>query len=183
MVFFGANDACLPGSDSGQHVPLDIYKQNLTAILQHPSVTIQKPRLILVTPPPIDEYTLEASDMAKGITGVRREASNTKQYADACKEIGHELGLVVLDLWSIFMNAAGYEPGKPLPGSKKTAKSPVLGQLLSDGLHFSPQAYKVLFENTMDIVKREWPDQDPNELPFVHPSWQVALGRYQSSDP
>ncbi|KAL9001540.1 MAG: hypothetical protein Q9169_000115 [Polycauliona sp. 2 TL-2023] len=138
MVFFGANDACLPGSDSGQHVPLSIYKQNLREILQHPSVTILKPRLILVTPPPVDEYSLEASDLAKGIPGVRRKAENTKQYAEACKEVGHELGLIVLDLWSIFMDAAGYEPGKPLPGSKTTVRSPVLGQLLSDGKPYLP---------------------------------------------
>lgn len=136
MVFFGANDACLPGSDSGQHVPLDIYKQNLRRIIQHPCVTTQKPRLILVTPPPIDEYSLEVSDAAKGILGVRRTAEHTKLYAEACKEVGQDLGLIVLDLWSIFMDAAGYaknERGKPLPGSKKTVKSPVLGQLLSDG--------------------------------------------------
>lgn len=136
MVFFGANDACLPGSDSGQHIPLDIYKQNLREIIKHPCVTAQKTRLILVTPPPIDEYSLEISDAAKGILGVRRTAEHTKLYADACQEVGRDLSLpdlAVLDLWSIFMDAAGHEPGKPLPGSKKTLKSPVLGQLLSDG--------------------------------------------------
>ncbi|KAI4274719.1 MAG: hypothetical protein LQ337_003718 [Flavoplaca oasis] len=180
MVFFGANDACLPGSDSGQHIPLDIYKQNLREIIKHPCVTAQKTRLILVTPPPIDEYSLEISDAAKGILGVRRTAEHTKLYADACQEVGRDLSLpdlAVLDLWSIFMDAAGHEPGKPLPGSKKTLKSPVLGQLLSDGLHFNPEAYKILFESTMDVVKRHWPDEDPNNLQFVHPSWQVAFGR------
>ncbi|KAI4110512.1 MAG: hypothetical protein LQ339_001378 [Xanthoria mediterranea] len=182
MVFFGANDACLAGSASGQHVPLDTYKQNLRGIFQHPCVTTQKPRLILVTPPPVDEYSLEVSDAAKGILGVRRTAEHTRLYAEACKETGQDLGLIVLDLWSIFMDAAGYEPGKPLPGSKKTVKSPILGQLLSDGLHFTPQAYKVLFESTMEVIKREWPEQDPDELQFVHPTWQVAHGRYEVPD-
>ena len=115
---------------------MDIYKQNLREIIQHPCVTTQQTRLILVTPPPIDEYSLEISDAAKGILGVRRTAEHTKLYADACKEVGQDLRvpeLAILDLWSIFMDAAGYEPGKPLPGSKKTVKSPILGQLLSDG--------------------------------------------------
>ena len=133
MIFFGANDACLPSSDSGQHVPLDTYRQNLRKIIQHPSVTAQTPRLILVTPPPIDEYSMEVSDAAKGIFGVRRRADHTKLYAEACREVGQDLGLIVLDLWSIFMDAAGYEPGKPLPGSKKTGKNVVLDRLLSDG--------------------------------------------------
>ncbi|KAL8783938.1 MAG: hypothetical protein Q9213_004268 [Squamulea squamosa] len=181
MILFGANDACLPGSDYGQHVPLDLYRQNLRGIIQHSSVTAQKPRLILVTPPPIEEYTLEAAEAAKGIPGVRRTAENTMQYAEACKGVGQDLGLVVLDLWSIFMNAAGYEPGKPLPGSKKTEKSPVLNRLLSDGLHFTPEAYKVLFESTMNVIKREWPEQNPTELQFVHPWWPVAPGKHQDS--
>lgn len=133
MVFFGANDACLPGSETGQHVPLDSYKQNLRGILQHRSVTTQRPRLILVTPPPIDEYSLEASDTAKGRLGVGRKAEYTMLYAEACKEVGQDLGLVVLDLWAIFMEAAGYEPGSPLPGSKKTNRNAVLDRLLSDG--------------------------------------------------
>ncbi|KAL8775298.1 MAG: hypothetical protein Q9209_000305 [Squamulea sp. 1 TL-2023] len=199
MIFFGSNDACLPGSDYGQHVPLDLYRQSLRGIVQHPSVTIQKPRLILVTPPPIEEYTLEVAEAAKGIPGVRRTAEYTMQYAEACKEVGQGLGLVVLDLWSIFMNAAGYEPGKPLPGSKKTEKSPVLNRLLSDGrvfpfismvsntetkwtgLHFTPEAYKVLFESTMNVIRREWPEQSPDKLQFVHPWWPFAPGRHQES--
>ncbi|KAL8768969.1 MAG: hypothetical protein Q9194_005569 [Teloschistes cf. exilis] len=174
MVFFGANDACLPGSDSGQHVPLDTYRQNLIDICQHPTVTAQKPRLILVTPPPVDESSLEISDAAKGVVGTRRTAEHTKLYADACRQVGKDLGSAVLDLWSIFMEAAGYVPGKPLPGSKKATPNTALTRLLSDGLHFTPEAYQVLFQSTMDIIKQQWPDQDPDGLEFVHPHWTIA---------
>ncbi|KAL8689932.1 MAG: hypothetical protein Q9218_004510 [Villophora microphyllina] len=191
MVFFGANDACLPGSDSDQHVPVETYSQNLRNIILHPTVVAQKPYLILVTPPPVDEYSLEISDAAKGVIGTRRTAEHTKLYADACKDVGESLSLVVLDLWSIFMKAAGYVPGKPLPGSKKADKNATLHQLLSDGksshfqydsscshgnigLHFTPEAYKILFESTMDVIKREWPRQNPDYLEFVHPHWSIA---------
>lgn len=191
MVFFGANDACLPGSDSGQHVPLDTYRQNLIDICQHPTVTAQKPRLILVTPPPVDESSLETADAAKGVVGTRRTAEHTKLYADACRQVGKDLGLAVLDLWSIFMEAADYIPGEPLPGSKKAAPNTTLAALLSDGkvdscqhcrrrlhaspgLHFTPKAYRILFQSTIDIIKQQWPDQDPEGLEFVHPHWTTA---------
>lgn len=58
MLLFGANDACLPGSESGQHIPLETYKGNLRRIIQHPAVQIHQPHLILVTPPPVNEYAL-----------------------------------------------------------------------------------------------------------------------------
>ena len=137
MIFFGANDACLPGSDSGQHVPLNTYKENLKALIKHDCVVAQQPRLILITPPPIDEYKLEISDAAKGILGTRRKAEHTKLYADACREVGMALNIAVLDIWSIFMDKAGWDgdKDKPLPGSKKCSKNEALGNLLSDGQH------------------------------------------------
>ena len=133
MILFGANDACLPGSHSGQHVPLVNYKENLRNLVRSKSITAHRPRLIIVIPPPVDEYSLEVSDAAKGIVGTRRTAEHTKLYADACREVANDLGMVVLDLWSIFMQAAGYKAGQILPGSKKADRNAVLGRLLSDG--------------------------------------------------
>ncbi|KAL8949171.1 MAG: hypothetical protein Q9222_004703 [Ikaeria aurantiellina] len=176
MIFFGANDACLPDSYSGQHVPLAIYKRNLRDIIQHQTVANHDPHIILVTPPPVDEYAVEIAEAAKGIFKIRGTADHTKLYADACKEVGQHLGLTVLDLWSTFMKAAGYEPGEPLPGSKKTGKNAVLGRLLSDGLHLNPDAYRILFQSTMDLIKREWPDQAPDTSEYVYPAWRVAPG-------
>ena len=123
-MFFGANDACVPGGPTGQHVPLDQYKRNLLEILRHPLVGRQKPRLILITPPPFDEH-----QWGDGI----RTAEHTKKYADACRQVGEELGVVVLDLWSVFMEKAGWRPGQPLPGSKAAERNKVLGELLHDG--------------------------------------------------
>jgi len=132
-VFFGANDACLPGSSTDQHVPLDQFKKNLKAIVNHSSVIAQKPRMILITPPPVNEYRLEESDLVKGLTDPRRTAEHTKKYADATREIGAELGVVVFDIWSLFMAKAGWNAGEPLVGSKKVPRSEILDKLLVDG--------------------------------------------------
>lgn len=133
MIFFGANDACLPGTSTGQHVPIDRYIQNLKQLIAHPSVKEQEPRLILVTPPPVDEYQLEESGLECGNSEIQRTAEHTRKYADACRRVGAELNLAVVDLWSIFMAKAGWEHGKPLIGSKSVQRSKVLGSLLSDG--------------------------------------------------
>ena len=87
-----------------------------------------------MTVPPVDEYSLEVTDYTKGITFKTRTAEQTKDYADASREVGNELGVAILDLWSIFMQRAGWKEGQPLPGSKKAVKNDCLGTLLRDGM-------------------------------------------------
>ena len=161
--------------------------------MHHPSVIAQNPRLILITPPPIDEYRLEETDLVKGITDPRRTAEITKKYADAVRDVGVDLGVAVLDIWSVFMEMAGWKEGDPLVGSKKVARSKVLGRLLADGrlqnedsmlcvhslicsagLHFLPEAYKVVYDRLMALIHDHWPDQYPETLPFVFPTWTEA---------
>ncbi|MCJ1451137.1 hypothetical protein MMC28_001472 [Mycoblastus sanguinarius] len=173
-IFFGANDACLPSSPTGQQVPLPQYIANLKLILTHPSVVAHQPRLILITPPPINEYQTEASDRIKGYAAALRSAEHTKKYADATREVGKESGVAVLDIWGVIMGMAGWEEGRPLVGSREVERSEVLEGLFVDGLHFLPTAYKVLYESMMELIAREWPDQDPTTLPFVFPTWTVA---------
>ena len=174
MISFGANDACLPNT-TGQHVPLELYKQNLRDIAMHPSITAHQPRLILVTPPPIDEALHEASGLAKGFREPRRTAEHTKLYANACREVGAELQIAVLDLWSIFAELAGWRGGLPLVGSKTVASNDLLVALLRDGLHFTPKGYHLLYEVVLDLIRQTWPDQHPASLPFVFPDWQSFL--------
>lgn len=76
-----------------------------------------------------------------GIDIETRTAETTKAYADAARAVGQELGVPILDLWSVFMEHAGWkgedgqsEPG-PLPGSKLSPRNQVLGDLLWDGMY------------------------------------------------
>lgn len=134
MIFFGANDACLPGT-TGQHVPLEVYKQNLREIITHPTITIHEPRIILVTVPPIDEYALEASYYSDVRLSRSRTAEHTKDYADASRQVGIDSDVAILDIWSLFMEHAGWKEGQPLPGSKAVAENDVLRALLRDGIY------------------------------------------------
>ena len=138
-VFFGANDACLPGSATGQHVPLNEYKKNLKDILKHPTVAAQNPRLILLTPPPVNEYQLEEADLVQESTDPLRSAAHTKKYADACRQVGADVGVTVLDVWSIVMAETGWKEGEALIGSKEVARNEVLDMLLVDGALFPPR--------------------------------------------
>ncbi|KAF2751232.1 SGNH hydrolase [Sporormia fimetaria CBS 119925] len=176
VVFFGANDASLPQQENNQHIPLSEYKENLEKIVTHPLVAAHNARIILVAPPPIDEYPLWESDKEKGRTSQSRFAAVTKTYADGACEVAAKLRLPVVNLWMSFMSKAGFDPdtwqtGQPLPGSMSLPQNDVLKELLYDGLHFNPAAYKILFNEIMDVVAKNWPHQLPQNLPMVFPAW------------
>lgn len=130
-MFFGANDAVLPPGD--QYVPLEKYVQNLKAIIQHPVVRYGGTKIVLLTPPPVNEYQLTAFDLSKGVTPLSRSANNTKLYADACREVGKSLHVAIADIWSAFMREAGWVEGQPIAGSKEIPENPKLASLLIDG--------------------------------------------------
>ncbi|KAL9083772.1 MAG: hypothetical protein Q9165_008382 [Trypethelium subeluteriae] len=172
-IFFGANDARLPNQyASPQHISPEQYRENLEQIIQHPAVKAQSPRIILITPPPIDEYLVEIADRAKGFDEKRRTAENTRRYADIVKEVGKENNVAVLDLWTALMLEAGWSDNEPLLGSKKLPKNPKMEKMLHDGIHFNPEAYKVLYTKLMDLISETWPDQVPEKLPMSDP-WRL----------
>lgn len=99
----------------------------------HPDVTVHKPHLMLITPPPVDEYQLVLKARALGLSEPSRTAINTKRYADGCRQVGASLGIPVVDLWTAFMEEAGWKEGDPLPGSRDAPPNEVLKRLVHDG--------------------------------------------------
>ncbi|KAJ5151204.1 Esterase SGNH hydrolase-type subgroup [Penicillium canariense] len=190
-IFFGANDACVPGQS--QHVPLPVYKENLQKIIQHPATRAQDPRIILITPPPVNEYQLEGFDILKNTPHPSRTAHMAKTYADAVKEVGASLKVPVADIWSAFMLAVGWQEGQPLIGSRDVPNNDRFGTLFTDGecklpglispgythrlpagLHLTPGGYRIVYDEVMRTIRANWPDQDPAVLPMVFPSWGEA---------
>ncbi|CAI7595673.1 unnamed protein product [Penicillium glandicola] len=171
-IFFGANDACVPTHD--QHVPLDTYKENLKTIIQHPATRAQNPRLILISPPPVNEHQLEAFDAAKNTPFPSRTASFTKSYASAAGEVGASLNIPVVDLWSAFMKTAGWKEGEPLIGARDVPQSEALASLFTDGLHLTSAGNRIVYDELMKVIQANWPDQTPESLPMVFPSWGEA---------
>lgn len=178
----------MPGQS--QHVPLDRYYENLKLLCCHPSVIAHDPKIILVTPPPVNEYQLAIRDALKGYTGPQRTAANTKRYADACCQVAEEFNWPVVNVWHAFMSKAGWQDGDPLIGSRDREENEALAELLLDGtcscvlvsdvdnaiqgLHLSPAGYRVIYKEVMQVIKDQIPDQYPENLPSVYPPWEQA---------
>ncbi|KAE8446791.1 hypothetical protein EG329_011568 [Mollisiaceae sp. DMI_Dod_QoI] len=185
LILFGANDACLPDSPSSQHVPLEMYRQNIKDILTHPAINAHNPTIFLVTPPPINEMQIWDGDHAKGYPTITRRQSVTAQYADAVRQIATESKndkLVLIDLHSAMMQKAitltpGYVEGASLLGTLQGGDSVALKTLFNekrnpymlflavDGLHLTGAGYKVFIEELLPHI------QTP---PFIFPVWTDA---------
>ncbi|KAI0430456.1 SGNH hydrolase-type esterase domain-containing protein [Xylaria sp. FL1042] len=169
LVLLGANDACLTTPTTTQGVPLGQYKENLIKIITHEHIKAHDPKILLVTPPPLDEMQSFVTDVQKGHKEPTRKAAVSAQYSETVRQVATEVpGIVLVDLQKALMEKAismtpDYDPsGPPLGYVKRGA----LEQLLPDGLHMSGEAYKVLF----DIVK---PHISLPEDYFVYPDWRI----------
>lgn len=170
-ILFGSNDACLPDAANGQHVPLDQYKKNLVQLVTHPALEAHKPRLLLVTPPPIEERRLDHRVKSQGYLKLNRSNVVTKQYADAAREVAKEMKVGCVDLWTAFMSKAGWKPGDPLYGSQDLPENDVIRALIHDGLHFTPEAYEIFYKEVIKVISTTWPDEMPEKLPYIIPAW------------
>ncbi|KAK5738748.1 hypothetical protein LTS12_025491 [Elasticomyces elasticus] len=193
LIMFGANDARLPNTPGGpdQHVPLEDFKSNIRHMVSHPSVTAHESvKIILVTPPPVDERKCLAADQEKLPTIdnnngshqqplLRRTAATTATYAQAMRSLGPELNLPILDIHHAMLALSGHShlntpstsPPYLLPGSLEAPQNPTLQSFLSDGLHFTGEGYRLLFTELMLLIEREWPELMPGNLPLRLPAW------------
>jgi lysophospholipase L1-like esterase len=171
LILFGANDACLPESLTGQHVPIQQYRENLKTILNHPSILAHNPTIFLVTPPPVNETHLEEQDLEKGYGAVTRHPEVTQKYAEVVCEIAAEYEdtkVILIDLWKALMLARlkltpNYE------GTSEKRDDEGLRKLLVDGLHLTGAGYKVFSDEVIPLVGREWADEPLNKPALAFP--------------
>lgn len=45
---------------------------------------------------------------------------------------------------------------------------------LDTGLHFRPDAYRLLYDSMMNLIQKEWPDQAAENQPFIFRPWPEA---------
>uniref|UniRef100_A0ACD5XWP3 Uncharacterized protein n=1 Tax=Avena sativa TaxID=4498 RepID=A0ACD5XWP3_AVESA len=140
-IFFGANDAALPGRTSErQHVPVGEYRQNLRTIVNHLKVCSKSMVILLITPPPIDEDGRER--FARSLYGkdARRLPERTNEmagvYAAQCIELAKEMGVHCVDIWSKMQTAEGWQK-----------------LYLSDGLHLTPEGNALVHKHVVETLR------------------------------
>lgn len=178
LVLLGANDAVRPLPAFDQHVPKAQYRANLTTIITHPVVRAHNPKILLVTPPPVDEIHLETMDREKGWPELTRHAALSAEYSQIARDVAAaHPGVVLVDLWQAVMDEAAARtpgwtatPGGPLLGTFASGQRGALEQLLPDGLHMSGEAYEVFFRAVVPHIGTEWTD---DRAGYLLPDWKT----------
>ncbi|KAF9871643.1 gdsl lipase acylhydrolase family protein [Colletotrichum karsti] len=181
LVLLGANDAVQPMETTTQHVPLEKYKENLIKIITHPNIAAHKPeKILLITPPPIDEIRITELDLPWGHPKPTRTAKISAEYVQAAREAAAEVaGVTLIDLWEALHDYAGrktpglVKAGGPLLGTPELGKRGGLEALLPDGLHMSGEAYRVLYKKVVPHIGQEWRDlPEDDRTGYILPDWR-----------
>ncbi|KAL1887533.1 hypothetical protein Sste5346_010144 [Sporothrix stenoceras] len=183
VVLLGANDAALPRQVDNQHVPLDKYEANLKRILTHPNIQVHTPKIILVTPPPLNGFHLgELERLGALDAATSRQARITDQYAEVARRVAKAVpGVALVDMWSAVMDRAvektpGWDTSAGvLLGDEKDAKSKegYLRELLTDGLHLTGESYRIFWDQLRPHIELP-PNAAETTEGWVVPDWKVA---------
>ncbi|KAI8898239.1 SGNH hydrolase-type esterase domain-containing protein [Globomyces pollinis-pini] len=127
IIFLGTNDALLPTMDPIRAVPISTYINNIKQMV---NITLSFTKVILITPPPIDEHVDKI-----------RTLENTKRYRDACLQIAMELHIPVLDTWQLLMGPHG------------NYNQSIADQVYIDGVHFTPKGNEIMFFGIAKLIR------------------------------
>ncbi|KAG0349006.1 hypothetical protein BG004_002864 [Podila humilis] len=165
VVALGTDDAAFP--HTRQHIAPDQYKENLRSIvtsIKYPATPNYAPdtQVVLVTPAPVDDIVWGASLAAIG-QPLDHSNNVTQEYATACVQVGEELHVPVVDLWS--------DVSCQIDGSCDLHESTVLSDYLMDGLHLRRMGNDVLFRGVLNAVAHHYPQLHPVCWPSVFPGY------------
>ena len=172
----------MPLPTNHQHVPLDKYKANLKRIITHPIFAAHKPKIFLITPPPLDQIRITELDKANGHPAATRQTKISAQYSQAVRDIAAENpNVTLIDLYKALMDTAiaktpGFDPKKgPALGDPESGVRGYLERLLPDGLHLSAEAYRIFYDLVKPHLGSEWAGtRDEERAAYVLPDWRVA---------
>ncbi|KAJ3090327.1 hypothetical protein HK100_007484 [Physocladia obscura] len=153
VLLIGTNDSTTAASN--QHVPVEIYRENLSAIIALFRAHSSDARVLVLTPPPIsasvvyDNYQFE----------------NSRNYRDACIEAVNGVSfdhVALLDTWSLLVPDNSFEDPSFDPTS--------IDRFFGDKLHLSELGNDVFYEGIAQKIDKEWPELNHEVLATKLPS-------------
>jgi len=174
IIALGTDDASLP--HTRQHVSPEAYKANLQSLIssiRFPDSPHYSPdtQIVLVTPGPVDDEMWRSSLEAIG-EPVDRTNNVTREYVQACIQVGEEVHVPVVDIWSVVMCQ--------VQGTCELHESDQLKDYLMNGLHPKRMGNEVIYKGIMNTVAHHFPHLHPTCWPAVFPGYVGGSNPEQS---
>jgi lysophospholipase L1-like esterase len=159
----GTNDSSSTGD---KKVPIPRYTENLRTLVS--VAQTHSIKVIVVGPAPHDEV----SRAADGDTERAHTTMRNLEYSNAAELVAKEFKLPFVNLWKPFLEAVGWKEGEPIPGKLGDGSDKTLKGLLTDGVHFTGEGYKIFYRGVMNAIKTGYPEYVSENLPQLLPSIQ-----------
>lgn len=142
-IFFGTNDAF----NNLQGVPLARYGENIDKLVK--LAKSHSIKVIVISP------AVHVAELRAQLGGEPLGAEKTNGlYAAEAKSVATKNNVGFVDLFTKFLE-------HELPVNK----------LISDGIHFTPEGYKVLFDELMKEISDKYPEESPENIPVTLKLW------------
>lgn len=153
-LFMGTNDAAL----TFQKVEPEKFRENLLQMAR--LVLLYGIKLIVIGPGLHDQaLSTVAFESEEPFLSSRR----TRQYADIASEVSAQLEVPFIDLWTIFQKYGGWTTQALFDNLAD------LAVLLSDGIHYTPKAYEIMYEEIVSVISGSYPELLPDNMKQVFP--------------
>ncbi|KAJ3006344.1 UNVERIFIED_CONTAM: hypothetical protein HDU68_004148 [Siphonaria sp. JEL0065] len=162
-LLIGTNDSTIKGK-SRQHVPLEMYRENIFALVKTLKDFLPDAKLLLITPPLLGDHVLPWEEY---------ELQSVKKYRDVCLEVGLELSeryenVGLLDTWELFVPGKEYESVDFDPTRWRHL-------FWDDMLHLGKEGNALLEQGVLETVRRLWPQLAPENVKHkLSVNWQEA---------
>jgi lysophospholipase L1-like esterase len=158
LVLLGLNDSA---RHEQLHVPLDEFKNNLKKILED-ILNYGVDKVIVVTPPRVvdEKWSVECQKLNNFDSHHHDQA--VIDYVSSVVDLSNELGLKCVDLNGLMRESTDYT------------------KLFYDGLHFSAEGGKLLFDSLSPIMEELFIKD--NKLPTNFPSWNEVVNEPDVKD-
>ncbi|KAI5961830.1 IAH1 [Candida pseudojiufengensis] len=173
-IFFGTNDA-FENINSIQPVSLEEYKNNIEFLVK--TVIGYGIKVILIGPGlhdpklAVKEFTnSEKKNLGKDATTNKR----LYQYSKAAKSVANDYDIPFIDLWEEFRKDGGWTKEQifEVSGDLNEWQVGNFEAYLNDGIHYTPKAYKILFNGILEAIKTKYPHLLPENLPTKLSDWK-----------
>lgn len=155
-IFLGTNDAL----NTFQHVPLEEYIENMTSMI---NLVKEKNISLMVILPGLHDQSLAIKEM--GLDKPSACNKTNKLYADALQDLCEKLKVPFIHFWKVQQEAIGKSE------EELVANSVDLSKLLTDGVHYTPTSYQLLYHEVLNTVKSNYPSLYPDNLKLILPEY------------